>query len=106
MTELQSKPSKTDGKLLIRRELSSLFNADSNQQYERKDNVRIFDVQGRENEQNYQTVIKLAKKLGCQVSTAVISIWHRALSRSVKPGQERPIIAKACLKANANWPDD
>ena len=94
VADLQSKLAKIAEKSQISGELSSLFNADSNQQYGRRDNVRIFGVEGAPNEDVYQAVIDVAEKAGCQVSRADISICHRVPSRNVKPGQGRPIIAK------------
>ena len=43
--ELQSKSSETIQQPQISGELSSSFNADSNQQYGKKDNERVFGVQ-------------------------------------------------------------
>ena len=94
VADLQSKLAKITEKPQISGELSSLFNADSNQQYGRRDNVRIFGVEEAPNEDVYQAVIDVAEKAGCQVSRADISICHRVPSRNVKPGQGRPIIAK------------
>ena len=94
VADLQSKLAKITEKPQISGELSSLFNADSNQQYGRRDNVRIFGVEEAPNEDVYQAVIDVAEKAGCQVSRADISICHKVPSRNVKPGQGRPIIAK------------
>ena len=53
-SKLQSKHSKVIEQSQITGQLSSIFKVDSNEQYGRKDNVRIFGVQKEENENVYQ----------------------------------------------------
>ena len=103
---LQSKLAKIAEKPQISGELSRLSNADSNQQYGRRNNVRIFGEEEVPNEDVYQAVIDVAEKAGCQVSRADISICHKVPSRNVKPGQGRPIFAKFCKETDQNRADD
>ena len=62
VADLQSKLAKIAEKPQISGELSSLFNADSNQQYGRRDNVRIFGVEEAPYEDVYQAVIDVAER--------------------------------------------
>ena len=71
--------------------LSILFNADSNEQSGRPDNVRIFGVKEAD-EDVYQKVVDVAMKVGHQISKTDISICHQVPSRNLKRDEGRPII--------------
>ena len=92
--ELREKQSQDSEQSPITSKLSSLFNADSNEQYGRRDNIRIFGVKEEADEDVYQKVVDVARKVGHQISKTDISICHRVPSRNVKKDEGRPIIVK------------
>ena len=82
VSQLCEKQSQVPEKSSISVELSSLFNADSNEQYGRRDNVRIFGVKEETNEDVYQKVIDVAEKTGYQISKTDFSVCYRVPSRN------------------------
>ena len=80
VSELREKQSQDSEQSPITGKLSSLFNADSIEQYGRRDNVRIFGVKEEADEDVYQKVVDVAMKVGHQISKTDISICHRVPS--------------------------
>ena len=92
VSELREKQSQDSEQFPITDKLSSLFNADSNEQYGRRDNVRIFGVKQEANEDVYQNVADVAMKVVHQISKIDISICHRVPSRKLEKDEGPPII--------------
>ena len=72
--------------------LSSLFNADSNEQYGRRYNVTILGVKEEADQNNYQNGVDVAMKVLHQISKIDISICHRVPSRNLEKDEGPPII--------------
>ena len=64
VSELCEKQSDDPEESHITGELSSLMNADSNEQYARRNNVRLFGVTKEVDEDVYQKVVVVAMKVG------------------------------------------
>ena len=94
VSELREKQSQDSEQSPITGKFSSLFNADSNEQYGRRDNIRIFGVKKEADEDVYQKVVDVAMKVGRQISKTDISICHRVPSSNLKKDEGRPIIVK------------
>ena len=73
------------------------FDLDRQEQYSRKDNVRIYGIPEPANddtrEDTNDIVVKLAKDIGVIITTADLSVSHR-LGRRGRGGKPRTIIAK------------
>ena len=93
VSELREKQSKDPEQYPFTGKLSSLFNADSNEQYGRRDNGRIFGLKEEADEDVYQKVVDVAMKVG-QISKTDISICHRVPSKNLINDEGRPIIVK------------
>ena len=73
---------------------SQHFEQDRQEQYSRNDSVRIYGIPEPENErETNDIVVKLAKDIGVNITTADLSVSHR-LSRRGRGGRPRTIIAK------------
>ena len=72
-------------------DITSLFCADSNEQFGRRDNIRISGVEKFKDELVYERVLEVASDIGVTISKQDISLCHHLPSRN--PGS-RPIIAK------------
>ena len=94
VSELREKQSQHSEQSPITGKLSSLFNADSNEQYGRRDNVRTFGLKEEDDENVYQKVDDVAMKVGHQISITDISICHRVSSRNLKKDEGCPINVK------------
>ena len=71
--------------------LSNLFLSDANEQYGRRENVRIFGVEEQTGEDVYQQVVDVVKGTGAEVIKSDIIVCHRLPAR----GQSgKPIIVK------------
>ena len=75
-----------DSKVLENR-LSNLFLSDANEQYGRRENVRIFGVEGQTGEDVYQQVVDVLKGTGVEIGMSDINVCHRlpARGQSGKP---------------------
>ena len=76
-----------------------VWGIDSNEQYSRRDNVRIFGIKETPNEDTTQLAINLANSIGVNLNRKDISVSHRLgpMRRSSKKGvvpPPRPIIVK------------
>ena len=70
------------------------FDLDRQEQYSRKDSVRIYGIPEAEDErETNDIVVKLAKDIGVNITTADLSVSHR-LGRRGRGGKPRTIIAK------------
>ena len=70
------------------------FDLDRQEQYSRKDSVRIYGIPEAEDErETNDIVVKLAKDIGVNITTADLSVSHR-LGRRGRWGKPRTIIAK------------
>ena len=70
------------------------FDLDRQEQYSRKDSVRIYSIPEAEDErETNDIVVKLAKDIGVNITTADLSVNHR-LGRRGRGGKPRTIIAK------------
>ena len=71
------------------------FELDRQEQYSRKDSVRIYGIPDPEDERENTNdiVVKLAKDIGVNITTADLSVSHR-LGRRGRGGKPRTIIAK------------
>ena len=99
VSELCEKQSKEPEQSPITGEFFSLLNADSNEQYGRRDDVRIFGVKEEADEDVYEKVVDVAMKVGHQMSkTGIISICHRVPSRNLEKDYGRPINVKFVRK--------
>ena len=67
--------------------LSCLFLSDANEQYGRRENVRIFGVEGQTGEDVYQQVVDVVNRTGFETCKSDISVCHRlpARGQSGKP---------------------
>ena len=71
--------------------LSNLFSSDSNEQYGRREKVRIFGVEEQTGEDVYQQVVDVVKGIGVETCKSDISACHRLPAK----GQSgKPIIVK------------
>ena len=102
--ELREKQSQDGEKSPITGKLSSLFNADSNKQYGRRDNVRKFGVKEEADEDVYQKVVDVDMKKGHQISKTDINICHRVPSRNLKKDEGRPLIVKFVRRQTKSGP--
>ena len=71
VSELREKQSQDSEQSPITGKLSSLFNADSNEQYGGRDNVRIFGVKEEADDDVYQKIFDVAMKVGHQISKQI-----------------------------------
>ena len=68
-----------------------MFLSDANEQYGRRENVRIFGVEEQTGEDVYQQVVDVVKATGVEICMSDISVCHRLPAR----GQSgKPIIVK------------
>ena len=72
-------------------DLAPIIEADSIEQYGRRENVRIFGVQEKPGEDVYPKVVSVAEKAGVQTTANDLSTCHR--SPGVGSGR-KPLIAK------------
>ena len=71
--------------------ISNLSSSDANEQYGRRENVRIFGVEEQTGEDMYQQVVDVVKGTGVEICKSAISVCHRLPAR----GQSgKPIIVK------------
>ena len=71
--------------------ITSSFSADSNENYARRDNIRIFGVEEINNEDVFGSVVGKASDLGVTISKQDISVCHCLPPRN---RVSRPIVAK------------
>ena len=83
-SELHEKQSQDLEQSPITGELFSLLNAVSNEQYERRYNVRIFGTNEEADEDVYQNIVDVATEIGHRFSKKDISVCHRVHSRDSK----------------------
>lgn len=70
--------------------LFSLLQTDANEQYGRRDNIRVFGLEESPDEDPYEVMIGVAEKVGVELHKSDISVCHRVPSRNGK----RPLIVK------------
>ena len=63
-------------------DIASLLCADSNEQYRRRDNIRILGVDEINDEDVYERVVEMANDNGVSISKQKISVCHRLPSRN------------------------
>ena len=77
--------------------LTSLFCADSNEQYDRRDNIRIFGLEEINDEDVYESVVEMANNIGVTISKQYISVSHHLPSTNQR---SRPVICKVFWDLN------
>ena len=78
--ELRKKQCQDPEQSPITCKFSSLYNGDYNEQYGRRDNVRMFEVNKEADQDVYQNVVVVAMKVGHQISKSDMSICHRVIT--------------------------
>ena len=71
--------------------LSPVIEADSIEQYQRRENLRIFGVEEEPGEDVFAKVVSVAEKAGMSITKIDVSICHRSPSGGTGP---KPLIAK------------
>ena len=76
-----------DSKVQETTRISNLFLSDANEQYGRRENVRIFGVEEQTGEDVYQQVVNVVKGTGVEICKSDINVCHRlpARGQSGKP---------------------